>query len=283
VRSLIAAVVVLLGAPGVAGAAVTPGDYGGGALSARWKVGDGWTWARVAANGRARIGGAIKVACGLAVFDAEVTLGPDGSFRFTRVRRVPESQNGHRLRTKVTVEGRFDGTGASGTVTGRLRNRHPDGTVRRCSTRGAKPWQLRMRPAPGAAAAPHPGGEYLGLTSEQGDVPRPFVLRVAGNGTRIATTIFEYTRQCRRRSYFLNEMARGGRIRPDGTFSVRNRFTLRYTDVPQVERFVVRIDGQFSGGMATGTLRVTSVARRRGTDRVVDRCDTGPLTFGASL
>jgi transposase len=162
--------VLLLGAPGVAGAAVTPGDYGGGALkpdkAGRLKSGEGWTWARVAADGRARIGGGFTAPCGPARFDAEVTLAPDGSFRFSRSRkmRVPGGQ----VRVVVTVAGRFDGTGATGTIGARLRRRGGGG-VRRCSTRGA--WQMRMptvSPTPGAA---QPSGVYLGPPSQQGNVP----------------------------------------------------------------------------------------------------------------
>jgi hypothetical protein len=36
-------------------------------------------------------------------------------------------------------------------------------------------------------------------------------------------------------------------------------------------------------GGVTGVLRVTSVSRRRGTGRAVDRCDTGPVRFDAQL
>jgi hypothetical protein len=92
---------------------------------------------------------------------------------------------------------------------------------------------------------------------------------------------FDYTRACRRRSLFLNEVTPSGRIRPDGTFSLRDRFTLRDRATRRAERFVVLVDGQFAGGVVTGTLRVTTVERRAG--RIIDRCDTGPLTFAASL
>jgi hypothetical protein len=281
VRTLLPAVVLLLGAPGVAGAAVTPGDYGGGALGERFRTGSGWMWARVAADGSARVGGAFKVACGLTRFDAEVTPAADGTFSFSRVRRVRDG--GFRLRATVTVRGRFDGAVASGMVVGRLRNQHPDGKVVHCSTRGKRPWQLRMAATPGPPAPPQANGQYLGLTSQRGSEPRPFALRVNGAGSRVTTSIFEYTRQCKRRSFWLNEVTPRGRIAADGRFSIRDRFTLRYRDVPQVERFVARVDGQFAGGVVSGTLRVTSVARKRGTRRVVDRCDTGPLSFTASL
>jgi len=154
-------------------------------------------WARVGTDGRARIGGSVKVACGLVRFDAEVTPAADGSFRFSRVRRVREV-DGTRLRAVATVEGRFEGNAASGSVYGRLRIRRPNGRRVLCTTGNPKPWQLRQRvPVTGPGAA-QPTTTYLGLTSEQGSEPRPFLLRVGRNVGRVAFAIFEYTRRCRR-------------------------------------------------------------------------------------
>jgi hypothetical protein len=284
VRSLLLAVLLILVAPGVAGAAVTPGDYGGGAVKGRGgpghlRTGTVWMWARVGADGRARIGGRAKVACGLTYFDAQVALGPDGSFRFTRTRRTRE--RGHRLLAVVTVQGRFDGAAASGTVRGRLRNRLPSGAVRRCSTHGRRPWQLRLPAPPGPPAPPQPATTYLGVTGQPGDVPRPFLLRVSRNAARISTAIFEYTRRCRNGDFFLNDVTPPASIRPDGSFAIRERFTLRFSDA--TERFRINVDGRFTAGGVTGGLRVTSVARRRGSGRVIDRCDTGQLTFNAQV
>ena len=283
-RSLLLAVVVLLAVPGVAGAAASPGDYGGGAVKGRGgpshlRTGTVWMWARVASDGHARIGGAAHVACGLTRFDAEVALAADGSFRFSRVRTA--RQGGHRLRAVVTVKGRFDGAAASGTVRGRLRNRHPDGVVRHCSTRGARPWQLRMAGPPGPPAPAQPGATYHGLTSQQGDVPRPFLLAVARSGARVKATIFDYKVACAKLSYDSNDVSRGARIRPDGTFVVRESFAFRSPRL--VERVRVRVTGGFSAGHVAGNVRVHSVVRARRNGRVVDRCDTGPLSFAALL
>jgi hypothetical protein len=282
VRSLIPAVVVLLGAPGVAGAAVTPGEYGGGSFQPPVKanfvgLGSSFMSADVGANGRAEVAGTISVPCGLIFFSAQVTPAADGTFRFTRTR------SGRGLRSVTTVQGRFDGTTASGTLRGRLRVKAPNGKVRRCSTKGDKSWQLRLPAAAGAPAAAQPGAPYYGLTSQAGRVLRPFLLHVSPDGAQIVSAKFEYSRKCERRSFELNDVVPPIAIQPDGAFSARERFTLRYRDVRQVERFSVAVDGRFSTTGVHGTLRVTTEIRRPGRKRVIDRCETGPLTFAASL
>jgi hypothetical protein len=276
VRSLIPAVVLLLGAPGVAGAAVTPGDYGGGGFA---KGGlPTWMWARVAADGSARIGGRIQRSCALGHFDARVRLAPDGAFSFTRTRKTHEQ--GHVVRARVTVSGRFDGTIATGTIRARLSDRLPSGRVQRCGTPRPEPWKAHLRPAAGAQGAPQPGGAYLGLTSQEGKRPSPFVLRVTLKGTRVGVAIFDYVRVCRKGRFALANVTPGGPIRADGTFALRERFTVRFRGRVR-ERFRIDIDGRFTAGGVTGSLRVGTVARRGG--RVIDRCDTGPLTFTAAL
>jgi hypothetical protein len=277
VRSLLLAVPLSLVAPGVAGAAVTPGDYGGGGFAARTSQVT-WMWARIGADGSARIGGRTQLGCAIGWFDAQPALAPDGSFRFSRVRTTHE--RGHVIRARVTVAGRFDGAVATGTVRARLRDRTPRGTVQRCATRRARPWKMHVRPAAGAPAPPQPGGAYLGLTSQALGVPKPFLLRLNGSGTRVGVAIFDYTRQCRKAAIALNNFTPGARIRPDGTFVLRERFRLPFKGGIR-ERFRVDVDGRFTAGGVSGSLRVSTVARRGG--RVIDRCDTGALTFAALL
>jgi hypothetical protein len=285
VRSLLLASALLLGAPGVAGAAVTPGDYGGGAILPGTKVshapkGSSWLWARVGADGHVRIGGSVAVACGLSAFDGEATLAPDGSFQLSRVYRWRSGE--HRLRSRVTVRGRFDGVAASGELTAELRDQEgPHGKSRRCFLPDWTGWQLRMRPVPGAAAPAQPGGTYHGLTNQSGRTPRPFLLRVDAGGGRVLASVFEYARRCRLGVFRMNEVSPGATIRPDGTFAIRERFALPVRDGR--ERFRVRVEGQFAGGVVSGTIRVTSKVVLRKSGRAVRPCDTGPLTFAASV
>jgi hypothetical protein len=139
---------------------------------------------------------------------------------------------------------------------------------------------MHLRPAAGPPAPPQPGGAYLGLTSQAAPVPKPFVLRVNRKATRVGIAIFDYVRNCRRSALRLNNVTPGGRIRSDGTFSLGERFRLRFKGGTR-ERFRIRIDGRFTAGGVSGSLRVTTVARRAG--RVIDRCDTGALTFAARM
>jgi hypothetical protein len=275
VRALLLAVAVLLAAPGAAGAAPVPGDYGGGGFAGRNSQ-PTWMWARIGADGSARIGGRAHVGCALAHFDAEPRIAPDGSFRFSRVRTTREM--GHVILADVTVSGRFDGAVATGRLRARARDRTPGGAVQRCAAR--RSWKLHLRPVAGAPAPPQPGGAYLGLTSQTVGVPKPFVLHVNRAATRVGIAIFDYTRVCRRGGIPLNNFTPGAPIRPDGTFALRDRFTLRFSGGVR-ERFRIDVDGRFAAGGVGGTLRATTVARRRG--RVIDRCDTGQLSFAALL
>jgi len=282
VRSLLLAVVALLAAPGAAGAQAVTGDYGGGAVGgdpARGYHGPGTVWLSAVANpGSARIAGAASLGCGLARFDARAALAADGSFSFTRVRRWRDGRT--RLRAVVTVRGRFVGEAASGTVRARLRTRR-GGRTARCSTGPERPWQLRIPVAGTPPGAPAPAATYHGLLAQIPDVPQPFVLRTSDDGTRVAIAIFAYQRTCRRSAPYFNNLTPGAAIAPDGSFRLRERFRVTYTDA--VERFRVRVDGAFSATRVQGTLRVTSVARSRRTGRVTDRCDTGDVGFGAHL
>lgn len=275
-RALVLCVAVLLMVPAAAGAAVTPGDYGGGEFTGRegWAT---WMWARVDPDGAARIGAATQLSCGIGRLDAELALAPDGTFTVSR-RRVTR-ERGHVVRANVTVTGRFEGALATGTIRARVRDRTPRGTVQRCSTRG-RPWKLHLRPAAGAPGPPQANGEYLGLTDQAIGMPKPFVLAVDRRAARVQVAIFEYVRRCRQGTRSLNNVTPGGRIRADGTFALRERFTLRYRDRVR-ERFRLRVDGRFTAGGVAGALRVTSVARRGG--RVIDRCDTGQVGFAALL
>jgi hypothetical protein len=73
----------------------------------------------------------------------------------------------------------------------------------------------------------------------------------------------------------------GARIATDGTFTLHESYTLHYLDAD--ERYSIRVRGQFASNGVHGTLRVRTVARALGSDRVIDRCHTGSVGFAASI
>jgi len=114
------------------------------------------------------------------------------------------------------------------------------------------------------------GTAYYGLT-EQPVRPHALVLRV-GSG-RVQTVAFQYRLPCTDRVIETDNLTPGGAIAADGTFHLRERFTIPYADGP--ERFRVKVDGQFTPAGANGTL---SVASRFGQDH----CATGVTTWAAA-
>ena len=71
-----------------------------------------------------------------------------------------------------------------------------------------------------------------------------------------------------------------GAIRADGSFRLRERFTIHWGQGP--ERYRVRVDGRFTPSGVSGTLSVRSVLRSS-SGRVLDRCRTGRVSFAALL
>jgi hypothetical protein len=283
-RAVLLVVLLLAALPATAHATVSRGEYGGGGVvtpipQAGARV--NWLSAYVIDPATALIGGKVTTPCGFAVAPRRTTALTDGAFVETT--RFRDRSGAVRRTHRVTFSGRFDGTTAVGTITATLRLKRRDGSRRRCSY-GPLPWQLRLVEAPAATpapAAPQPGATYYGLTSQRlkGE-RRPFLLVVAPDATRIDTAVMGYIKQCRIGPWPSDNMSPPFSVRPDGTFRLRERFTERFADAR--ERYLVRIDGRFTAGGARGTLRVTSVARQRGSRRLVDRCDTGPVTFAAS-
>jgi hypothetical protein len=281
VRAIHLAVVLLLGASGVAGAAVTPGDYGGGAIGPPERpdhlIGrdTAWLWASALPNGNVVLVAELPMRCGrYGFFSKVVRPAADGTFRSTDRTRF-----GNRRVDRMTITGRFDGTSASGTLRASVTLRRGSGSVRRCRSPRI-PWQMRMAAPPGPPAPPQAGATYHGLTSQRDKVQaHPFLLRVDDTGTALTTVFFTFIRDCRRPSYYMYNFSPRTKIAPDGTFSIRERSTLRRPG--ERERFRDQIDGHFTAGGVVGTFRIRSVIRRKG--RVIDRCDTGPLTFSAVL
>lgn len=277
-RVLVGTAVAATAWPAAAGAT----DYGGG------NAPDGVRAAhrtmtqvavRTATNGTARVRVFVQARCGSGVATRRVPLAPDGSFALNAVVRTRAREDRRVRRTaRISVAGRVAGGAGSGTASVRLTFRRGGRVVSRCRS-GTRTWQVRgVAPAPGAGA-PRPGGAYYGLTSQRQRRPRPFVLRVDPAGGRVRTAVFDYRQRCGFGPREWNNITPGARIRPDGSFRLRERFLYRWRDAN--ERFTVRVDGRFTPNGVSGTWSVTSTARARG--RVIGRCRTGSQTFAAVL
>jgi len=219
----------------------------------------------------------VQARCGAGELRRRVTLAADGSFSVTAtVRdRAREDRRARRI-ARMVVAGRVAGTAGTGTASARLTFRRGGRVVGRCAS-GSRLWQVRAPvPEPVAGAAPRANAAYYGVTSQAG----AFALQVGGAGRRVRIAVFDYRLTCRRASFETSNLTPGGPIAADGTFRLRERFTLRFADA--TERFRVRVDGRFTPNGANGTLSVNSVARSLA-GRVIDRCRTGRVTFAAAL
>jgi len=208
----------------------------------------------------------VQARCGAGEIKRTVTLAPDGSFAIdtTERDRAPED---HRVRrvADVKISGRMVGTAVSGTASARVRFVLDGDTVERCRS-GARAWQARVAPTEGTAGPTIGGHAWYGLTDQPGR-PHAFLLRVDPGATRVQTAVFQYRLPC---GHETANVTPGGRIAADGTFSLRERFTVRYENGS--ERFRVKVDGQIKTGGVFGTLSVST-----------QHCSTGRLKFAGAL
>jgi len=162
------------------------------------------------------------------------------------------------------------GTVAPDSVTGRLKLRNHCGSPTRSVV-------LRTAAAPaGAPAVPAPGALFYGLTNAiDHGIRTPVTFRVAKNGRLLALTWASM--RCGEVTEPVSNASPSAAIKPDGSFSRNEGFTVRYADGSR-DRFKVIFNGRFLADGATGTLRIRVTQHfRHGTAH----CDTGPLTWTA--
>ncbi len=237
---------------------------------------------RTAADGSARVSVNVSTPCYPARGERNVQLAADGTFSLDfRVRgRVRDLSSRFRQRTRIRMSGQLAGASGTGSVVVNARLVRSGRTVQRC-TPAARTWHVRAVEAIAPAIAPpQPDGSYYGHTSQAVGRPFAFVLRVDPRGKRIRTAVFEYRQRCGNGTFTWENITPGGKVAADGTFSLRETFTYRWSDGP--ERYRVKVDGQFTPGAVTGTLSVTSVFRTP-SGAVKDRCRTGRQRFAAAL
>ena len=245
-------------------------------------------WARVGADGarpdrRARRSSAAAWPCSTPRWRPR----PTGRSRCTPDAAIGPAATGSAA--LMTVRGRFDGAAASGT-----RRRAPAQPRSRAARSGAarpaagRAGSCACRPAPGAPALPQPGGDLpRPRRARPARRPRPFLLRVDQDGGPGRRRRCSSTRgSCPRIGAFLlnnvstpaaRDPARRDVLDPGALHAAVHRRAAASSGSAVRRRRAVRgRDG------VSGTLQVTTaMPRRRGSGRVVDRCDTGPLTFSA--
>ena len=264
-RAFAGVALLVLGLPTVANAA----DYGGGtAPDSVRRANKQLTLIsfRMADDGTGQAFVKVAAGCGAAKAIHDVGLAADGTFSFETTKNVRVG-GGVRQRSEITMSGQIVGPIASGTVSARVTFRRGRRVLERC-TSGSRQWNARA-----AGAATPPGAAFYGLTDQS---PRPFPIVLSVGGSRVRVAAFDYGMRCRRGGYEWENITPGGRLAADRTFSLRERFSRRYTEGR--ERFRVKVDGQVSATGASGTLSVTSVLRSP-SGRVLDRCSTGRRTF----
>jgi hypothetical protein len=234
---------------------------------------------RTATGGAARVWVRVSARCGSAGLVEPVRLDANGTFaiKATTRGRLP---NGVRRRARFTMSGRVVNGVASGTASLRLTFTRRGRVTARCRS-GPRTWHARVAAAQPTPAAPRANAGYYGFTSQGAGRPFPFVLKVDPAARRVRTAVFDYRQRCKRKGYEFANITPGAAIAADGTFHLRERFTLRYAEGN--ERFRVAVDGRFTTSGVSGTLSVRSVLRSRGGGRVLDRCATGSTTFAAVL
>jgi hypothetical protein len=267
-RALVAAALLALAWPGAAGAA----DLGGGTAPTNLR-----DYRRqltivslhTGAGGSVVVRALVQARCGAGEIKRRTTIAADGSFAISTTERdrAPGDRSVRRI-ADVRVSGRIAGTAATGTAGARVRLVRGSRTVGRCTT-SARPWQVRGAVAEAVIGPPRPSRGYFGLTGQK-ERPHAFMLHVDAAAKRVQAAVFDYALTCGGRRIEMSNVTPGGPIAADGTFSLRERFTLHFTD--GIDRFRVKVDGRFTPAGVQGTL---SVAR--------DNCTIGRVAFAGAL
>ncbi len=276
-RALVGTLLAAVAVPAAAQAA----DYGGGTAMksvAKSKRQLTTVTVRTRSDGKAFVRAFLQARCGSSLVGRTVRPTATGAFTLDATVR---SRTGDLRRTaQITIQGTVAGTSGSGTATAKLTFRRGGRVVGGCTT-GRRAWQIRAAVVDPLVGPPKANAAYYGLTSQTTKrQPRAFTLRVNSGAGRVQSAVFEYRNTCRHGSIEANNVTPGGRIRADGTFSLRERFTVRFANGS--ERFLVKVDGRFTPTGVNGSLSVKSVARSP-SGGVVDRCQTGRLGFAAAL
>jgi hypothetical protein len=232
---------------------------------------------RTVGTGAVVVRATVAARCGVGAIKRRGAAAADGTFAFTATKRdrAPE-EAGLRRVARVQVSGRITGPTATGTASARIKLLRNGRVAERC-TAGPRTWHTRTPVAETVAGPPHASHGYFGLTGQRTH-PRAFVLRVDAAARRVQAAAFDYALDCGGRGLERQNITPGGPIAADATFSLAERFTLRFSD--GIERYRVRMNGRFTLNGVSGTLSVTTHAK---TLTRVERCRTGTVSFAGAL
>jgi hypothetical protein len=206
------------------------------------------------------------------------------SFRAKAARQIRIGvSRGNRVVYAWNVRGQADGTIASGRV--RIAGVRIVGRKRTaCTRKPTRRFTARIQgAAPTGAPTPPPRSGFGGVSDQSigGGLPAPVMLRVTPSGRRIFSR-WNVVADCGRgpNDDFANYTP-SMPIRPDGSFSRAERFSVGYADV--FIRYRVRFAGRVSGEYANGTLRLRSRVYTPNGKRLLTRCDSGLHNWSAAM
>ena len=286
----VAATLGALAVPAAAHAQAPPPSYGGGKLSNPSAKSRYTPLLGIVLQPR---GGQIAVR-----FDTYIRCGSDDyqvigrktvpfdgrSFRAKAVRQFSiGTRRGNRVVYAWTVRGQLDGTFASGRV--RVAGVRISGGKRTvCNRKPTRRFSARVQGAPPTGSPSPPARAGFGGVSDVqigGGLPAPVMLRVTGSGRRISSR-WNVVADCGRGpNDELANFTPSMRIRPDGSFSRSERFSIAFADV--LIRYRVRFAGRISGELANGNLRMRARIYSPSGKRLLTRCDSGVRSWSAGL
>ena len=286
-RRSVACAVAVLGLTGAAPAAAQ--DYGGGrlpAITAR----DGFTptlGITLQPRGdRMAFRFDTELKCGSTLYSiiGRSVVPFDGrSFTGRASRRLAIGSGRHnRILFSWVLTGAVDGTIGAGrlTIAG---VRIAGGERTRCTRKPRRRFSARVAGAPTGSPQPPAKSSFGGLSDIRvaDGLRAPVVLKVGSTGKRIRSRWNAFADCGRGPRTDLTNFTPAMRLRPDGSFSRAERFSVSYADA--FIRYRVRFAGSVSGEAASGTLRLRArIYNARGT-RLRTRCDSGVRNWSAAM
>lgn len=284
---------LLVWAPGApvteaSGQATAGAAYGGGTFDLRF---DG-VLERSAVVGLkvAQSGASLRFDSDLLATCTDGTYAPVGYFQTAPVSRTGRfrgsgffdgRERGLTRRNIVAFSGRIVEQRAAGVVRLRVLYLRGARVVVRCTTALLR-WQARAAGSvSGPSVRPRSADRYFGTTSQKAPSAFAAAVLLSPGGARVRQTFFRLRYRCARRAFSETNHSPPFRIDASGRFSYTERFTVRYPVSEPLKRVVVVTTGQFSTGGVAGSVRSNVLFLNRRTGRIIDRCDTGEVSWSA--